>query len=167
MKIIILTFLILGLIITLSLIKKKTKKQKQQKLNYSNKTTENFKEIELSHGTPSICINKEKGFSQWDNKQHIFKKIILRDQNENNVYTICKIKLSDQDLEKIKFINNIDYYDQELHIKGNSVNENTKLLYNILSIICEKDGNPKVLIKEINKRNKNLKKQLFKYKTDF
>src|SRR5271156_1303226 len=144
MKIIILSFLILGLIITLSLIKTLKNKSKSsnnnKNLKYSQKTKENFKEIQLSHGSPSICINKEKGFSQWNNKKHIFKDIILRDQDENNIYTICKIKLSVFDLNKLKINdlnNNIDYdhYKQELHIKGNSINENTKILSHILEIV--------------------------------
>lgn len=188
MKIIILSFLILGLIITLSLIKTPKNKSKKQSffsksnnnknLKYSQKTKENFKEIQLSHGSPSICINKEKGFSQWNNKKHIFKDIILRDQDENNIYTICKIKLSVFDLNKLKnnnLNNNIDYdhYKQELHIKGNSINENTKILSEILTIVGfndeqtnkddeqtnkeeqKKDETINNMIKMINEKNKD------------
>jgi FtsZ-interacting cell division protein ZipA len=160
-KTIIITLLVIGFVSIIAILltnqKRKTKKKENSNtLKYSKKTNENFREIELSHGNPDIFINKEKGFSQWSTND-IFKGIILRDQETDNIYTICKIKLSSQQILTIKN-DKIDYdpVKEELHIKGNSISENTKTLYNILSTILNKDNNIYDLITEINENNKNI-----------
>jgi hypothetical protein len=173
-KAIIITLLVIGLIsiITVLLIKdnnNRKDKKKQNELKYSEKTKENFREIELSHGTPSIFINKEKGFSQWETKDNIFKAVMLRDQENDNIYTICRVILTK---EQIKEINkgkiDYDHNKQELHIKGNSINENTETLHKILKGIINKEkeeeeeeekeeDNIYDLIEEINEINKDVK----------
>jgi hypothetical protein len=169
----IIAILAIGLIIIITLITitklKKTTKNKE--LKYSKKTNENFKEIELLHGEPNIFINKPKGFANWKFSQqqnNIFKNIILRDKDNNNVYSICEINLTPVQVNLITK-ENIIYDNGELHIKGNSIDENLKTLKVILNtLITELDKSNKLdllltsdnrdvreLIKEINEMNKN------------
>ena len=157
----IIAILAIGLIIIITLITitklKKTTKNKE--LKYSKKTNENFKEIELLHGEPNIFINKPKGFANWKFSQqqnNIFKNIILRDKDCNNVYSTCEINLTPVQVNLITK-ENIIYDNGELHIKGNSIDENLKTLKVILnSLLTELDNRDmRELIKEINEMNKN------------
>jgi len=91
---------------------------------------------------------------------------MLRDQENDNIYTICRVILTK---EQIKEINkgkiDYDHNKQELHIKGNSINENTETLHKILKGIInkekeeeeEKEDNIYDLIEEINEINKDVK----------
>lgn len=154
----IIAILAIGLIIIITLItitklKKTTATNKE--LKYSKKTSENFKEIELLHGEPSIFINKPKGFANWSTQDDIFKNIILRDKDHNNVYSTCEINLTPVQVNLIT--QNAIYDNGELHIKGNSIDENFKTLELILNnlLTSNKSKGVKELIKEINEMNKN------------